>query len=113
MNTRKFLLVGFLLLLTISVFSQKRGFEYFDVIKVGNSKSVGGICTIKITDNPDSFIDYYVVVTPINSYSKLFIVDKSKTQFTVKSDDTGEQFEFDFIVYAKKEKPVPSLKKND
>ncbi len=112
MTKKQSLILGLIFFLAPLVYGQSKGFEYYEVLKAGNSKSTNGSCIIKIENNADSYIDYYVVLTPINKYSNLFVTDKTKTNFTVKSSDSKGNFEFDYIIYAKKEKPIPSIKKN-
>lgn len=112
MTKKQSLILGLIFFLTPYIYGQSKGFEYYDVLKAGNSKSTNGVCTIKIENNADSYIDYYVVLTPVNKFSNLFITNKTKTTFMVKSIIANENFEFDYIIYAKKEKPIPSNSKN-
>ena len=102
-----------LLLLSFSVvYSQSKGFVYYDIIQAGSSKLSNGLCKIDIDKNGPSFEDYFVVITPIGNYTELYVSIKTKEFFEVRSQKslTGN---FDYVIYIKRYKPIPSGLKRD
>jgi hypothetical protein len=96
----------FLLVFSV-VYSQSKGFEYFDLIQAGSSKLSNGWCKIEINKDIPSFEEYYVVITPIGNYNELYVSEKTKESFEVRSSKTLTG-NFDYVIYAKCYKPIPS-----
>jgi len=104
---KKFISTILLLLFFSVVYSQSKGFEYYDIIQAGSSKLSNGLCKIDIDKNSPSFEDYFVVITPIGKYTELYVSIKTKESFEVRSQKslTGN---FDYVIYVKRFKPIPS-----
>lgn len=110
MKIKYFFLTTLLFFILTYTYGQDKGFEYYELLKAGNSKLTNGVCKIEIAQNIAPFDDYYVVITPIINFSELFVSTKTKEYFEVKSKNT-QNGNFDYLVYVKRHKPIPTNKK--
>ena len=98
---RKSLIILGLLFISIIAFSQEKNqIEKVKISTFGTSELQNGMCIIEISDNIE---DYTVVLTPIGEQSNLFLVQKDKKSFTVKSNDSSNA-KFDYTIIEKKTK---------
>lgn len=88
-----------LLFISLIAFSQEKNqIEKVKINTFGTSELQNGMCTIEINDNIE---EYTVVLTPIGEQSNLFILQKDRKSFTVKSNDSSNA-KFDYTIIEKK-----------
>lgn len=102
----------FLLLIISSVaYSQSQSFERNKISESGTGILVNGICKIQINKVADKET-YYVQLTPVESFTELFVSEKNKDSFVVKSKDKTNA-KFDYIVVLKRKKVKESTATED
>ncbi len=93
-----------ILLITNITFSQTEKSEKIKITDAGSGITTNGSCTISLTQNTE--IDsYYIILTPYQDYSELYVSEKTKDSFIVKSKN-GTTAKFDYIVIRKRIKEV-------
>jgi hypothetical protein len=96
---KKIFLVLVLSVLILPGFSQSQSIVRYAVLKAGTEQLINGKCEISLSKNAQ-VENYYVVVTPLDEYTGLYITDKKEGSFIVKSVNAAN-VKFDFIVVQK------------
>lgn len=98
MRKKIFLLIA-LSAIILPAFSQSQSIERYTVLKAGTEQLINGRCEISLS-KMTQVDNYYVVVTPLDEFTGLYITDKREGSFIVKSVNTAN-VRFDFIVVLK------------
>jgi len=96
---KKIFLIIALSAIILPCFSQSQSIERFSVLKAGTEQLINGKCEISLPKKTQ-LDNYYIVVTPIDEYTGLFIAYKKEDSFVVKSVNNSN-VKFDFIVVLK------------
>jgi len=97
---KKIFLICIFTVIFLTSYAQSQSIEKYDILKAGTQQLINGQCEIPLTVKTDTDL-YYVILTPLDEYTGLFIASKKEDTFTVKSG-TGADVKFDFIIIIKK-----------
>ncbi len=89
-----------------TAYSQAQGIERAKISESGTGTLINGVCTVQINAVVDNDT-YYVQLTPLENYTELYVFEKNKDSFVVKSKDKSNA-KFDYIVVLKRKKDKES-----